>query len=261
MAQEKLPATNSTAEKLLIVIEALASHAEPVRLIDLAHELEMNPATTYRFLTALVNRGYVTQYGESDRYAMTFKICRIADTVRSQYGMISMLHGFVVEANQVFWESAHLSKRENDSIVYIDNASASSQMLSIRQYIGKVAPLHCTGVGKLFLADEASHASLNNFLAHNQMERYTIHTITTKEALLDELQKVRRLGYAMDNEECEIGVRCVAAPVYDFTGRMVAGLSISGPTTRITEASVPEISAKLLEIAGRASAVMGFQLH
>lgn len=258
MAQGKIPASNSTAEKMFVVIEALASHPEPTRLIDLAHELGMNQTTTYRFLTALVNSGYAVQYGDTDRYAMTFKICRLADNVKSQYSIISMLHGFVVEANQVFMESAHLSRRENDSLVYIDNATASSQMLSIRQYIGKVAPLHCTGAGKLFLA-EGGEAELDMFLSRNQLGCYTSHTITTKEGLIAELGRIKQCGYALDNEECEIGVRCVAAPVYDFTGKMVAGLSISGPTTRITENKIPEISAELMDIAKRASTVLGYE--
>lgn len=260
MAQRKQPASNSTAEKMFIFIEALASHSEPTRLIDLARELGMNQTTTYRFLTAMVNCGYAVQYGDTDRYAMTFKICRIADNVKSQYSIISMLHGFVAETNQTFLESAHLSRRENDSLVYIDNATASSQMLSIRQYIGKVAPLYCTGAGKIFLAAEGE-AELDAYLSRNQLERYTEHTITTREGLISEIEHIREFGYALDNEECEIGVRCVAVPIYDFTGKMVAGLSISGPTTRITETKIPEISAKLIEIANRASTVLGYESH
>ena len=258
MPIEKEPASNATAEKLLLVMETLSAHTEPVRLIDLANELHMNSSTAYRFVTALVNCGYAVKTKDSDRYTMSLKLCQLADMIRSRYTIFSLLHSFVMEASEAFNESAHLSSRENNSIVYIDNATNSSQMLSIRQYIGKVAPMHCTGVGKLFML-EYSMSELDAYVEEKGLIGYTPNTLTSKEELINELNVIRKNGYAIDNEECELGVRCVAVPIYDYSGKMVAGLSISGPSLRITEERIPEISARMVNIAGRASEVMGYK--
>lgn len=249
--------TNQTAEKLLQVLEALVYQNSPVKLVDLARELGMNTSTLYRFLTALQNRGYITQQEESGKYALNFKLCYLAEQVKKRSSAAGILHPAVVEAGDLFQESAHLAQEEHQRIVYVDNVAGTSQMLTIRQYIGKTAPMHCTGVGKLLLL-EYSDDELERLLAEQGMPRYTEHTHTTKASLCRELEQVRAQGYAFDNEECEIGVRCLAVPVRDYTGKIVAGLSVSGPTARITDAVVQEKLPQFLDIARRASRDLGY---
>lgn len=258
MAKECATASsNQTAEKMLLVLEALAYRAKPIKLIDLARELSMNTSTLYRFLTALQKQGYITQQEESGKYALNFKLCYLAEQVKKHSSMAGILHSFVVETGELFQESAHLAREENRRIVYIDNVAGASQMLTIRQYIGKMAPMHCTGVGKLLLL-EYSESDLDALIAECGMPRYTEHTHTSKQSLMRELEQVRRQGYAFDNEECEIGMRCLAVPVRGYTGKIVAGLSISGPTSRITDELVQQKLPQFLDIARRASAAMGY---
>lgn len=249
--------SNQTAEKLLQVMEALAHQCRPVKLIDLAHELHMNSSTLYRFLTALQNQGYVVQQEKSGEYALNFKLCYLAELVRRHSSIVSILHPAVVRISDLFQEAAHLAQEEHHRIVYVDNVAAASQMLTIRQYIGKTAPMHCTGVGKLLLL-EYSEDELNRLVETQGLPRYTDFTHTTRDALYRELEKVRAAGYAFDNEECEIGVRCLAVPVRDHTGKIVAGLSVSGPAARITDAVVEEKLPSLLDIAGQASRDLGY---
>ena len=249
--------SNQTAEKLLVVLEALAFQSQPVRLIDFAKELNMNTSTLYRFLFALQNMGYVTQDEATGKYALNLKLCYLAEMIKRNQSIIALLHYAVIEASTLFQESAHLTQVEDQRIVYVDNAMTASQSLTIRQYIGKTAPMHCTGVGKLFLA-EYSEDQLNSYVLHRELEALTPYTITTKDALCRELEDVRGRGYAFDNEECELGVRCIAVPIRDYTGHVAAGLSVSGPAARISGEVVQRKLPRLLEIARRASADLGF---
>ena len=257
MPKEVIPASsNQTAEKLLQVMEALAYQSKPVKLIDLAHELHMNSSTLYRFLTALQNQGYIIQQEKSGEYSLNFKLCYLAELVRRHSSIVSILHPAVVRISDLFQEAAHLAQEEDHRIVYVDNVAATSQTLTIRQYIGKTAPMHCTGVGKLLLL-EYSEEELEQLITAQGLPQYTAFTCTTRESLYKELENVRTAGYAFDNEECEIGVRCIAVPVRNHTGKIVAGLSVSGPTTRLTDAVVEEKLPSLLEIAKQASRDLG----
>lgn len=249
--------SNQTAEKVLQVLEVLAHQSQPVKLIDLSRMLGMNTSTLYRFLTALQNTGYVMQQAETGKYALNLKICYLAGKVRESYSIASILHPIVDSASALFNESAHLSQEDNGMIVYMDNVVGASQILTTQHYIGKTAPIHCTGVGKLFLL-EYTDQQLDRLIAEKGLPRYTQHTLTTKEALVRELEQVRSSGYAFDNEECEIGVRCVAVPIRDYTGRIVAGLSVSGPTSRLTDDCIQSKIQALLAMAEAASRSLGY---
>lgn len=257
MAKESAAASNQTAEKLLLVLEALARQTQPVKLVDLAHEVGMNPSTCYRFVAALQNAGYAAQDRESGKYILNLKLCSLAEMIKDRVSVTNLLHAFVAEASALFQESAHLVQEENQQIVYIDNVTVSSQSLITRQYIGRTAPMYCTGVGKLFLL-EYGQEELEAYIARTGLPRLTQYTHSTRAALGKALAFSRERGYALDNEECEIGVRCVAAPVRDYTGRIVAGLSVSGPTSRVTDALIDEKLPAFLDIAARASREMGY---
>ena len=153
MAKDSAAASNQTAEKLLLVLEALARQTQPVKLVDLAHQVGMNQSTCYRFVAALQNAGYAAQDRESGKYILNLKLCSLAEMIKDRVSVTSLLHAFVAEASALFQESAHLVQEENRQIVYIDNVTISSQSLITRQYIGRTAPMYCTGVGKLFLLE------------------------------------------------------------------------------------------------------------
>lgn len=256
MAKESA-ASNQTAEKLLLVLEALARQTQPVKLVELAHQVGMNQSTCYRFVAALQNAGYAAQDRESGRYTLNLKLCSLSEMIKDRVSVTNLLHAFVAEASALFQESAHLVQEENRQIVYIDNVTVSSQSLITRQYIGRTAPMYCTGVGKLFLL-EYSPEELEEYIAGTGLTRLTQHTLSTGDALRRALAFSRENGYALDNEECEIGVRCVAAPVRDYTGRTVAGLSVSGPTSRVTDELIAAKLPAFLDIADRASREMGY---
>ena len=125
------------------------------------------------------------------------------------------------------------------------------------QRIGHVAPLYCTGAGKLMLM-EFSDTEIKEYLDRAKPERYTKFTITEYDRLLSEIREVRRRGYAFDNEECETGVRCVAAPVRDYSGKITTSVSVSGPVARMTDEHIARHLPCLLEAAADVSKLLGF---
>jgi DNA-binding IclR family transcriptional regulator len=252
--------SNQSAEKLLSLMEAMSTLEEPIRLQDLASRLEMNASTVLRFLAPLQRRGYVAQIAESGRYYLTFKLCGLAHNVSSRLNIRNIAIPFMRSLVQIFKESANLSIESDMSVMYIEVVSGPSKTLMTLQRIGHIAPMHCTGVGKLFLL-EYSRQKIDQLIAVKGLERFTNNTITEKSELFRLLEEIRRLGYAFDNEECEEGARCIAAPLRDFSGRIVAGISVSGPATRMTDAHIHTHLPFLLEIAEQISFCLGWKAN
>lgn len=250
------PASNQTAEKLLIVLEAFASQPDAVKLSEMAKELDMNVSTLYRFTTSLVKSGYVNQLSDG-RYVISLKLCALSDRIQKHMDVTGTLHPFVLQASRLFNESAHLAVKDGQMIVYTDNAASTAQMLTIQQHIGKTAPMYVTGIGKLFLS-EMDRIALETHISFTGLKAYTCNTCTSMEALQREFGFINSNGYVLDNEECEIGVRCAAVPIRDYTGKIVAGISVSGPTTRLTDDVIALHIEELKEIAAEASRALGY---
>ncbi len=251
-----VPASNQTADKLLNVLEAFAFEPQPAKLSELARKLGMNVSTLYRFTTSLQKCGYVEQL-EDGRYEISLKLCWLADRVRRRQDVTVILHPFAVEACAVFDESAHIAVEYGSMILYTDNVISQSQTLTIQQHIGKTAPKYVTGIGKLFLS-QLEPAALDLYIRETGLKAYTKNTITGKDGLLAEFSFIEKNGFVYDNEECELGVRCVAVPVRDYSGRIVAGLSISGPASRLSDEAVAAHIEALKDIAARASKALGY---
>ena len=256
MAKESFGPSSQTAEKVLLVLEYLITQGQPMKLNEMAAQLDMNITTLYRFLSTLQKTGYVYQQ-ESGKYSPSYKICQLSNQILAQRNISGILHSYVIEASVLFQESAHIAQREQNRIVYTDNVDPPFQPFITHQYIGKTAQLHCTGIGKLFLSD-VPEEQLVDLIETLDLRRYTDHTFVEKEALLEELSRIRCCGFAYDNEECEDGMRCIAVPIRDYTGKIIAGLSVSGLTSRLTDEVISSKLARLKIISRKASAEFGW---
>jgi IclR family acetate operon transcriptional repressor len=153
-------------------------------------------------------------------------------------------------------ETVNLVIATQDEVVYLDQVE-SAHLVKMFTQPGMRAPLYCTGCGKVILASRPAEAV--DALLGAPMRRHTSHTITTREALEVELERIRRDGFALDNEEMEEGVRCVAVPVFDRRGAVAAALSVSGPTTRMTLQRAMSIAPVAKGIALELSQALGYQ--
>ena len=258
MKPEKRTQSNQSVEKLIALLEQLAREPEPVRLLAFAKRMEMNQSTVLRFLTTLQRMGYVAQDGEG-RYSLTMKICALGCQVSSHNEIKNISAPYLRSLAQIFGESAILSIEQDREVLYIDVVTPSvQQTLTTVQHIGSLSPMHCTGSGKLFLCN-LDPGGLDRFLADRGLERRTDKTIVTRERLLEEIAEVRSRGYATDDEENVQGVRCIAAPIRDYTGRIIAVISISGPLLRMTDALTREKLPFLLDAARKISLRVGYE--
>ncbi|OIQ72185.1 transcriptional regulator KdgR [mine drainage metagenome] len=153
------------------------------------------------------------------------------------------------ELHQITQQTVNLSMRQSDEIVYVERAYSERSGMQVIRAIGGRAPLHLTSVGKLFLASDDPQ-KMRAYATRTGLTGHTKNSLTQLPALEKELAKVRQNGYATDNEELELGVRCMAAGIHDDQGRLVAGLSISAPAGRLNEAWLPKLTATAAKISG-----------
>ena len=255
---EKASKTNQSVEKVLQIIEVMADSKGPLRLQDIAQRTEIPAATALRLVNTLVEKGYAFQDQNTLRYGLTLQLARIGSQIRGQISLRDCARPIMEQLAAHCREACCLAVEENAQVVYIELVDGPDNILRIMQYIGKRAPMYCTGIGKLLLLNK-SEQEIRQLLERTGMKRYTDNTLTTPEALLRELEQVRRQGWAMDNEECELGARCVAASVRDYTGRIIGGISISGPTTRLTMESLSETAQAVKRAGDQISRQMGWQ--
>ncbi len=250
------PQYNQSTIKVLSIIECLAHQSGPVRLQTIAAELDMNMSTVSRFLSSLIYSGYVCQEEETQKYMLTMKICSLSHQVLSQHNIINYAQPFLEQVSKAFVEVSCLTIEQDQTVVYIATHDSPDQMLKTFTYIGKRAPMHCTAAGKLYLTNYTDDQIVDYLKRYGNI-RPTVHTITSYAKLKKEINNIREKGYSLDNEECEIGMRCVAVPICDFTSKVVACLSVTGPTARMTEEKINTNLKKLLDCARQVSILMG----
>lgn len=168
--------------------------------------------------------------------------------VAPRFNIREVAHPRLIRLSRDYGE-ASCAEIDNDmTALYVDVVDGPDGMLKIMQHIGKLSPLHCSGVGKCLLLNY-DEGMLDTFIKKKGLPAFTSNTITLKERLLAELLEVRQRGYAINDEECELGARCVACGISDHSGRIVAAIGMSGPVSRMTDPSVRAISSSLMEAA------------
>jgi IclR family transcriptional regulator, acetate operon repressor len=222
----------------LEALDFLMSKGEPVRLTDAATHLGVDKSNASHILRTLVAAGYAQQadgrrYGLGPRMFHAQK-SELEDVVERREKFHDMLTGLV----EVTRECAHMAVLVGTKVWYIDKI-ASPLPLKVDHPIGSLAPLHCTALGKAFLA-------FGNARDTGTLERFTARTITNATELQAEIEATRQRGYAIDNEEFSEGVSCVAAPIYDADGRMAAAIGLSGPVARNNPTRLAELGQLLL---------------
>lgn len=243
-----------SVDHALAVLEAFEAATPELGVTALSGRLKLAKSTVYRLLSTLAARGYVYQNPATGKYRLGLKAFEVGSLAVSQLTVREAALPFLERLRDATKETVHLGVREGDAVIYIDKIETP---LSIRMYsrIGRRAPLHCTALGKALLAF-APPADVAR-LARRGLRRYTANTVTDPEALGKELGRVREQGYALDNEEFEEGLRCVAAPLWDYTGTVVASAGIAGPHIRVTPERLPELIAVVRATAGEISARLG----
>lgn len=245
--------------RALDVLEQLSLRDEEWSITELREELGLPLSTIHRLLDTLVMRGYASQDFQSRRYGPGPQLLAIAERAKlnRRFQLRQLAHQFLMELTATTGETSNLVMPQDGEMVYADQVVGTH---SVRMFaeVGRRVPKYCTGSGKVALAFQ-DDASLGDYLGSVTLEQRTPKTSTDAEKLHRELVVIRSLGFAIDNEEFERGVRCVAAPVVDSTGACVAALSVSGPAERLTQARAQELGQVVSGIASRCSDRLGHQ--
>jgi IclR family acetate operon transcriptional repressor len=238
------------------VLEALSARRGPVSLSELAREAEMSKSGMFRILATLIELGYVVQDRATSHYSLTDKILRVAQQLPTPQTDLRTIARPALESLQAATgEAVHLGIPVDDEFVYIDKIE-STHSLRLVSSIGRRIPLHCTSLGKAYLAFRPE-PEVVALLERIELSRHTPSTITEIPALLSELHRTHERGYSIDDEENEPGVRCVGVPILDAGGWAIGGMSVSGPTIRITRESVGSIGPVCIEAADSVSTILG----
>lgn len=225
------------------LLEHMAAAGGDVALSELATLSGLPLPTIHRIIRTLVGSGYVRQL-PSRRYALGPRLIGLGDAASRMLGSwaVPQLSALVEQAG----ETANMAMLDGDAVVYVAQVPSKHSMRMFTE-VGRRVPVHCTGVGKVLLA-QLSSAEVLALLARTGMVAQTPHTITDPDRLLRELDKIRQQGYAVDDAEQELGVRCVAVAVPG--GPSMTAVSVSGPETRVTWAAVEQITPLLQMAAG-----------
>ncbi|MFI6498443.1 IclR family transcriptional regulator [Nonomuraea typhae] len=232
-----------SVDRALDVLEALAEHGGEAGLSEIATRTGLPYGTIHRLLQTLLSRGYVRQ--ESDRrYALGGGLVRLGGIAERMVGVWAQ--PYLSRMVELSGETANLAVLEGDFIVYVAQVPSPRRLRMFAEVGRRVLP-HSTAVGKVLLADRTTGEALSLF-ERTGMPRKTANTITDPEAMLDELDRVRDRGYAMDLGEEELGVHCLAVPVHDGD-RVVAAMSVSGPAERIDALDRDDLATGMRRIA------------
>ncbi len=242
--------------RLLTIMEHLAAKRAPVRLIDLSRELEMTQPTVLRYLSALCSEGYAYQDPASGCYALSWKICGMADQVRGS-SLQAIVHPYLSSLSEKLHAGALLATERDGSIAYLDLVAGMGSMETFLR-IGRDAPIHSISSGKIMLSAKDDMQILK-ILEEKGMPAVTPNTITEPLRMLREINAVREQGFARDDEECEMGHACLSVPLRDYSGAIVAAVSVFDRAERMKAPGEEEkILAALREAAAAISARLGW---
>ncbi len=245
-------------ERAFGLLDTLSLNPTGMHLSELAGQTGLNKSTVHRLLASLIALGYVKKTeGVSGKYQLSLKLFELAGRVVESINVLDVARDPLEKLRDAAKETIHLVVRDGCDIVYIHKSECPSNAYRLFSQIGMRRPLYCTAAGKSILAT-LSDREVASVWEQSNIETYTEHTITSLSALYRALDGIRACGYALDNEENEPGVRCIAAAIRDYTGRSRAAFSISAPGLRLPEDRILSLVPEVLSTAERLSKEMGY---
>ena len=245
-----------SAARIFQVLELLAEKGE-MGLMELSTALDLHKSTVHRLLMSLIYMGYARQDETTQKYMLSYKIVTLAGKVLERTNVLQIVKPYMEHLSDISGETVHLVQREGSNILYLYKIEAKVGTIRMASHVGMMQPMYCTGVGKAILS-ELPEEEVEKIWNGSQVIQFTPKTLTTLEALREDLVRARERGYAIDDEEHDLGVRCMAAPVRNWKGDPVGAISISGPAARMTDDTMAQLVTPLQETAGAISQLMGW---
>jgi DNA-binding IclR family transcriptional regulator len=246
-SSEGKPPAIQVLARAFSLLDVLAAHQEPVSLKRVSEQTGLHPSTAHRILNDLTIGRYVDR-PEAGSYRLGMRLLELGNLVKARLDVRDAALAPMRELHKTTHQPVNLSLRQGDEIVYIERAFSERSGMQVVRAIGGRAPLHLTSVGKLFLAQDDAQR-VRAYATRTGLAGHTRNSITDLAALENELARVRRDAIARDDEELELGVRCMAAGIVDDQGKLIAGLSISAPADRLEESWLERLKATAAQIS------------
>jgi DNA-binding IclR family transcriptional regulator len=242
-------------ERALQILSSFDDQHPERGLSDIAQEVDLHKATTHRIVTTLVNYGFLERADDNQKYRLGLRLTDLGFKAIRRMDLRREALPYMRQLTQQLQEACDLSILDRGNVFYIEFVQAE-RTLTVSAAVGQRLPTYCTASGKLFLANLPSN-ELDAILS-GPMIAYTQKTITSSARLRQQLEEIRRQGYAVDDEELEVGICAVSAGIRNQPGNVIASISVPGPTSRMTTERIPQIAAALKETADLISRRMGW---
>lgn len=247
-------------ERALTLLEVLAKEENAVAISELARKSGLKLTTVHRLLLTMMHKGFIEQDPLTSKYRLGVKTFEIGNAALSNFDIRTLARAYLKQLNDQVNETTNLAILDGAEVIYIDQIE-STNMVIVKMFarVGSRGPAYCTGTGKVLLADLPVD-ELRRRLAHVEFFQFTPQTITDINQLIVALIQIRQDGFALDFSERDEGVACVAAPIRNYEGRVMAAISVSGPVHRMEKDKIHQtILPAVLEAAGFISEKMGFR--
>ena len=241
-------------DRAVAVLEMLGESDTALSLAEVCQRLRLHKSTAHRSLMVLERSALIERTPEN-RYRLGMKLYELGNRAVEQVDLRTRVHPYFRRLAAQVGETVHLSVLQKTSIVYLDKVEPNRRVC-VSSKTGSSNPVYCTSMGKAMLAFQPPEV-IEEIVSKIRFVRYTHKTLTSREALLKALERVRRRGYAIDDQEIEVGVRCIGAPIFDEKRRAIAAVSVSGPASRITAPTMPQIAEHLLRCCRDISLSLG----
>lgn len=250
-----------SVERTLDILEALAMADDDLSLSQICEQLDLPLGTVHRLLGTLVNRGYAAQDRATRQYGPGPRLLEMAARAGAsrRFQLDQIARPILQELTATTAETSNLLLLRGDEGVYSAQVP-SPHMVRMFTEVGQRVPLYCTGAGKAILSGLSVDA-FERYLAHTALQRFTPQTLITADALRVAITAAREQGFAIDDEEREPNVCCVAAPIFDRTGTCLGAVSISGPSSRFSRSRAEALGPLVRAAADRCSRALGYNAH
>ena len=245
-----------SVDRALKILDLLKDREEGLGITEISHQMGIAKSTAHRLITTLEHHHYVKKTSENGVYSLGLKFIEMTQHVLETMDIVTIARPLLQKLTKETREISHLCMLDGDELVYIDKVESQST-IRIYSQTGRRAPMYCTGVGKVLLSYFPEH-KLAKYLQSTELTAFTENTLTTPEEIKQELAATRAQGYAKDEEEHELGIRCVAAPVFNHLGEVPYAISVTGPTTRMTDERMKEIIPQVMHTANEVSRNIGY---
>lgn len=246
-----------SVDRALSIIEVLSDYEEGIGITEISSKIDLHKSTVHRLLLTLIKKGYVEQNSNTNKYKLTLKLFELGNKSIDKMDIRSIAKPYLQQLKELTNEVVHLVIREGAEIVYIDKVESENK-IRMHSRIGTKSPMYCTSVGKAILA-YLPETEIDNIWRETEIKRFTEYTITDLNKMKKTLERIREEGYALDEEENELGIRCIGAPIFNHKGEVCGAISISGPTIRVTKEKINDFKDNIIDFSSKISKELGYK--